>query len=77
MLCDRSDDKGCLFQRTAQGRVTSITSCHFVDAEERSDGRLRLKAGVMGIVLAGGDIAPGDSISVDLPPEPHRPLEKI
>jgi MOSC domain-containing protein YiiM len=36
-----------------------------------------MKSGVMGIVIAGGDIAPGDAISVDLPPEPHRPLEKV
>ena len=44
---------------------------------ERSDGFVRMKAGVMGIVVAGGDIAPGDAIRVDLPPEPHRPLEKV
>jgi serine/threonine protein kinase len=44
---------------------------------ERGDGGVRMKSGVMGIVLAGGDIAPGDAIIVDLPPEPHRPLEKV
>ncbi len=44
---------------------------------QRGDGVVRMKSGVMGIVLAGGDIAPGDAIMVDLPPEPHRPLEKV
>ncbi len=44
---------------------------------DRSDGHVRMKSGVMGIVLAGGDIAPGDRIDIELPPEPHRPLEKV
>lgn len=40
-------------------------------------GNLVRKAGVMGIVLVGGTIRPGDPIAVDLPPEPHRPLERV
>jgi len=44
---------------------------------DKSQPRVQMKSGVMGIVIAGGDIAPGDAISVDLPPEPHRPLEKV
>ncbi len=44
---------------------------------DKSGGRVQMKSGVMGIVIAGGDIAPGDAISVDLPREPHRPLEKV
>jgi len=35
------------------------------------------KAGVMGIVLAGGAVAPGDAITVLLPALPHRPLEPV
>ena len=35
------------------------------------------KAGVMGIVLVGGEIRPGDSILIDLPPEPHHPLAYV
>jgi len=35
------------------------------------------KAGVMGIVLAGGTICPRDSIVVDLPTEPHYQLEYV
>jgi len=40
-------------------------------------GHLIRKAGVMAIVLAGGDVRPGDSIRVQLPPAPHRPLEPV
>jgi MOSC domain-containing protein YiiM len=40
-------------------------------------GNLIRKAGIMGIVLAGGEIRPGDSIRVELPPAPHRPLERV
>ena len=40
-------------------------------------GRLVRKAGVMGIVLAGGEVRPGDPIRVELPATPHRPLEPV
>ena len=40
-------------------------------------GNLIRKAGVMGIVLAGGELRPGDPIRVELPPEPHRPLRPV
>lgn len=39
-----------------------------------AEGNLIRKGGVMGIVLADGDVKPGDSIRIELPPEPHRPL---
>jgi MOSC domain-containing protein YiiM len=42
-----------------------------------ADGRLVRKAGVMSIVLAGGEVRPGDAIVVVLPPEPHHPLEPV
>ena len=41
------------------------------------DGNLIRKAGVMGVVLAGGEIRPGDKIEVELPPEPRRKLEAV
>ena len=41
------------------------------------DGSLVRKAGVMGIVLTGGDLSPGDPIGVDLPPLPHQALERV
>jgi MOSC domain-containing protein YiiM len=40
-------------------------------------GGLVRKAGVMGVVLAGGDVRPGDRVRVELPPEPHRALEPV
>jgi MOSC domain-containing protein YiiM len=40
-------------------------------------GRLVRKAGIMGVVLMGGEVRPGDPIRVTLPPEPHRPLERV
>ncbi len=39
-----------------------------------ADGNLVRKAGVMAIVLTGGEVRPGDPIRVTLPPEPHRRL---
>ncbi|WP_232696766.1 MOSC domain-containing protein [Brevibacillus daliensis] len=41
------------------------------------EGNLIRKAGIMGVVLTGGNVQPGDSIRVDLPPEPHKPLERV
>ncbi len=41
------------------------------------NGKLIRKAGVMGIVLVGGDIKPGDRIGVELPPKPHRPPQRV
>ena len=40
-------------------------------------GGLVLKAGIMATVLAGGEVRPGDAIRVDVPPGPHRPLERV
>jgi MOSC domain-containing protein YiiM len=42
-----------------------------------ADGELVRKAGVMGVVSAGGDVRPGDSIEVELPAPPHRALEPV
>jgi len=40
-------------------------------------GGLVRKSGIMIIVLADGDVRPGDPIRVELPPEPHGPLEPV
>jgi MOSC domain-containing protein YiiM len=37
-------------------------------------GRITRRAGIMGIVVADGTVAPGDALLVELPAEPHRPL---
>lgn len=42
-----------------------------------TDGALVRKAGVMAVVVAGGEIRPGHTILVDLPAEPHRRLEPV
>jgi MOSC domain-containing protein YiiM len=39
--------------------------------------RLVRKAGIMGVVRSGGAVRPGDRIVVELPAEPHRPLERV
>jgi MOSC domain-containing protein YiiM len=40
-------------------------------------GNLIRKAGIMGIVVTGGEVRPGDAIHVELPPGPHRRLERV
>ncbi len=42
-----------------------------------AEGNLIRKAGVMGIVLVGGEVSAGDKISVALPTEPYTPLERV
>jgi MOSC domain-containing protein YiiM len=42
-----------------------------------ADGNLVRKAGVMAVVLAGGEVAPGDPITVELPPGPHLALAPV
>jgi len=41
------------------------------------NGNIVRKAGVMSIVLTGGEVRAGDSIRVELPPEPHQPLQVV
>ncbi|MFD5139014.1 MOSC domain-containing protein [Streptomyces sp. NPDC058378] len=41
------------------------------------DGTVVRKAGIMGIVTTGGVVRPGDAVEVELPVEPHRPLERV
>ncbi len=40
-------------------------------------GTLIRKAGIMGVVTAGGEVRPGDSIVVELPPEPWRVMDRV
>ncbi|WP_175404733.1 MOSC domain-containing protein [Endozoicomonas atrinae] len=46
-----------------------------IDRDE--DGKVIRKTGVMGIVVASGKVMPEDSIRVELPAEPHQPLEYV
>jgi MOSC domain-containing protein YiiM len=40
-------------------------------------GNLVRKAGIMGVVLAAGEVCPGDPIRVEPPPPPHRRLAVV
>ncbi len=39
--------------------------------------RLVRKAGIMGVVRGEGVVRPGDVVAVELPPPPHRPLDRV
>lgn len=41
------------------------------------EGNLIRKAGIMGIVLESGEVRAGDAIRVELPPKPHRALDRV
>ena len=41
------------------------------------DGELVRRAGIMGVVLRGGSVRPGDAIEVELPAPPHRKLDRV
>jgi MOSC domain-containing protein YiiM len=42
-----------------------------------TDGNLIRKAGIMSIVIAGGEVRPGDTLTVELPPPPHAALVPV
>jgi MOSC domain-containing protein YiiM len=42
-----------------------------------AQGNLVRKAGIMSIVISDGDVRPGDAIRVELPAEPHLPLQPV
>ena len=42
-----------------------------------ADGALVRKAGIMGIVIVGGNVQPNDPVHVKMPPEPHQPLRPV
>jgi MOSC domain-containing protein YiiM len=45
--------------------------------DREGDEIVRRKAGIMAVVVHGGDVRPGDEIGVELPAQPHRPLEVV
>lgn len=53
-----------------QGLMTAVI-------DHDTDGAPLYKCGVMAIVIADGEVRPGDSIRVALPPLPHRRLEPV
>jgi len=73
---------------TAEVRITGLRNpCAQLDGIQKglmaanldrdADGNLVRKAGVMGVVLAGGTIRAGDPIGVTLPTGPHQPLAPV
>jgi MOSC domain-containing protein YiiM len=48
---------------------------HMVD--RAADGTVVRKAGVMAVVRSGGEVRPGDTVTVVLPPEPYRALAPV
>jgi MOSC domain-containing protein YiiM len=56
--------------RFEPGLMSAVLSCD-------ADGNLVRKAGIMGVIVAGGEVRPGDVIRVELPPEPHHPLAPV
>lgn len=41
------------------------------------EGNIIRKAGVMAIVITGGEVHAGDAVVVDLPAQPHEPLKPV
>ncbi|MCQ4210273.1 MOSC domain-containing protein [Streptomyces longispororuber] len=83
---------GTLLHLGGGGAVVEVTGLrnpclqidHFQDGllkrvvgRDPETGAVVRKAGVMSVVRAGGTVRAGDAIRVELPAEPHRPLEKV
>lgn len=45
--------------------------------DRNADGGLVRLAGVMAVVRSGGVVRRGDRIVIELPPDPHRPLQPV
>ncbi|MEH7123129.1 MOSC domain-containing protein [Bacillus sp. JJ1773] len=45
--------------------------------DKDSDGNLIRKAGIMGVILQSGEVKPGDTIRVKLPPRPFIKLKRV
>lgn len=46
-------------------------------SERDALGHVVRRTGVMSVVISGGVVRPGDAVRVELPPEPHLPLEVV
>ncbi|MFI6108401.1 MOSC domain-containing protein [Streptomyces sp. NPDC051310] len=78
--------------RIGRGAVIEVTGlrnpCLQIDAfqngllkqvvgRDEKTGDVVRKAGIMGVVRTGGEVRPGDPVEVELPDEPHRPLQQV
>jgi len=77
-----------LLGQTAEVRVTGLRNpCHQIDdfqpgllrrvVAPGADGSLVRRAGIMGVVRRGGEVRPGDPVTVVLPAGPHRRLKRV
>lgn len=73
---------------TAEVKITGLRNpCSQIDDHRKGllsavlardhGGNLIRKAGVMGVVVVGGRVRPGDSITVEWQPAPHMPLRRV
>lgn len=73
---------------TVQVQITGLRNpCKQLDAlkkglmqavlDKDEEGNLLRKAGIMGVVLEGGEVTIGTTITVELPPEPFVKLERV
>ncbi|MFG2590472.1 MOSC domain-containing protein [Streptomyces sp. NPDC048438] len=46
-------------------------------AIDPESGDFTFRSGVMAVVRHGGPVRPSDAVEVELPPAPHRPLERV
>jgi MOSC domain-containing protein YiiM len=81
-------DTVLLLGDTAEVRLTGLRNpCVQIDrfrpgllaqvVHRTEDGTVVRKAGVMAVVRRGGEVRPGDPVTVVLPPTPHRPLDPV
>ncbi|MFK8161546.1 MAG: MOSC domain-containing protein [Lewinella sp.] len=74
--------------KTVKIEVTGLRNpCKQLDALQKGlmkavldkdkDGNLIRKAGIMGVVLEGGEVSVGNNIVVELPPKPFVKLERV
>jgi len=80
---------GCLLRigTTAAIELTGLrTPCGYIDRFRnglkrtmivRTNAGPTFRAGVLGVVRAGGEVTPGDAIAVDLPTRPWAPLPAL
>jgi MOSC domain-containing protein YiiM len=63
--------------RTPCSQLDGVQAGLMAATRVRLGRRVSYKAGVMAVVLAGGEVRPGDPICVELPAGPLRPLEPV
>jgi MOSC domain-containing protein YiiM len=63
--------------RTPCGQLDRVRPGLMEATRQRVGRRLVCRAGIMAVVIMGGDVRPGDAVAIELPPGPHRPLRPV